>query len=128
MNERLTLSYASNLADSFKSFNVDDIYNLCIYLLSELCQQLVEIIKFQIYFLINILIRLVLTLPILTVMTEQEFSAMKLIKTPLRKKDENEFLLDCMVIYIKREFVDNNDLDLIIDEFNSRKNLKAQLK
>ena len=104
MNERLTLRYASNLANSFKSFNVNDIYNLverfyprdftqfeiltlrrqleyfqidvlrlaehqCISSLFELCQQLVEIIKFQIYFLINILIRLVLTLLILTVMT-----------------------------------------------------------
>ena len=41
---------------------------------------------------------------------------------------ENEFLSDCMVMYIKREFVDTIDSDSIIDKFNSHKYRKAQLK
>ena len=42
---------------------------------------------------------------------------MKLIKTALRNKMEDEFLASCMVIYIEREFSDTIDPDMIIDEF-----------
>ena len=84
--------------------------------------------KSQIYFLINKLIHLVLTLRVSTATTERAFSAMKLIKTPLRNKMEKNFLSDCMVIYIEREFVDTIDSDSIIDEFNYRKYRKVQLK
>ena len=69
-----------------------------------------------------------LTLHVSTAMTGREFLAMKLIKTSLRNKMENELLSSYMVIYIEREFVDTIDLDLIIDEFNSQKNCKAQPK
>ena len=161
--EVLTLSFALNHVDSFKSFNVNDICNLverfyprdftqseiltlrrqleCFQIdvlrlvefqyissLSELCRKLVETRKSQIYFLINRLIRLVLTLHVSVATTERAFSAMKLIKTPLRNKMENKFLSDCMVIYIEREFVDTIDSDSIIDEFNYRKYRKVQLK
>ena len=85
----------------------------CISSLSELYRKLIETRKSQIYFLMNILIHLVLTLLISTTTTERTFSAMKLIKTPLRNK--MEFLLDYMVIYTKREFVDTIDSDSIID-------------
>ena len=99
-----------------------------IYSLSELCRKLVEIRKSQIYFLINRLICLVLNLYVSIATTERAFSAMKFIKTPLQNKIENEFLSYCMIIYIEREFVDTINLDSIIDEFNSRKYRKAQLK
>ena len=57
--------------------------------------------------------------------TEQAFLAIKLIKTPLRNKMKKEFISDCMVIYIKKEFVDTIDLHSMIDEFNSQKYRKA---
>ena len=60
-----------------------------------------------------------LTLYVSTATTERAFLIMKLIKTLLRNKMENEFLLDCMVIYIEREFIDIIDSDSIIDEFSS---------
>ncbi|ESR64952.1 hypothetical protein CICLE_v10010270mg, partial [Citrus x clementina] len=54
--------------------------------------------------LVDGLIRLVLTLPISTATTERAFSAVKLIKTSLRSKMENEFFFsNCMVIYVERE-------------------------
>ena len=96
--------------------------------LSELCRRLVEIRKSQIYFLLDRLIRLVLTLPVLTATTERAFSAMKLIKITHRNKMENEFLSDCMVIYIEREIVDNIDSNVIIDEFSFLKNRRTQLR
>ncbi|KAH9769035.1 TTF-type domain-containing protein [Citrus sinensis] len=85
--------------------------------LSELCRRLVETRKSQIYFLLDRLIHLVLTLPVSTATTKRAFSAMKLIKTTHRNKTENEFLSDCMVIYIEREIADNIDSDAIVDEF-----------
>ncbi|ONH96447.1 hypothetical protein PRUPE_7G129800 [Prunus persica] len=68
--------------------------------LSELCQGLVETKRSQRYYLIDRLIRLVLTLLVSTATTERAFSAMKLVKTALSNKMENEFLADSMIVYI----------------------------
>ncbi|XP_057461087.1 uncharacterized protein LOC130751498 [Actinidia eriantha] len=73
--------------------------------ISELCRRLVETNKSQYYYLIDRLIRLVLTLPVTTATTERAFSAMKHVKTALRNKMEDEFLADSMIIYIKRELL-----------------------
>ncbi|KAL5754155.1 hypothetical protein ACOSP7_022375 [Xanthoceras sorbifolium] len=96
--------------------------------LSELCQCLVETKKSEHYTLIDKLIRLVLTLPVSTATTERAFSAMKLVKTPLRSKMEDDFLTDCMVIYIEREIADTIDLEHIIDEFHCIKSRKKKFK
>ncbi|KAH9801547.1 TTF-type domain-containing protein [Citrus sinensis] len=93
--------------------------------LSELCRRLVETRKSHIYFLLDRLIRLALTLLVSTATTERAFSAMKLIKTTHRNKIENEFLSDCMVIYIEREIADNSDSDAIVDEFSFLKNRRT---
>ena len=85
--------------------------------LSELCCRLFETKMSKYFHLIDHLIRLVLTLPVSTATTERAFSTMKLIKTALRNKMEDEFLASCMVIYIEREFSDTIDPDMIIDEF-----------
>ncbi|XP_077216005.1 uncharacterized protein LOC143850666 [Tasmannia lanceolata] len=71
--------------------------------ISELCQRLSATGKSAIYYLIDRLIRLVLTLPVSTATTERAFSAMKLVKTRLRNKMEDEFLADCLVVYIEKE-------------------------
>uniref|UniRef100_A0A2N9HSU8 DUF4371 domain-containing protein n=1 Tax=Fagus sylvatica TaxID=28930 RepID=A0A2N9HSU8_FAGSY len=96
--------------------------------LSELCRRLVETGKVSIYFLIDRLVRLVLTLPVSTATTERAFSAMKLVKTTLRNKMEDGFLADCLVIYIERELARNIDSDSIINDFYSIKNRRAPLK
>ncbi|KAL5833527.1 hypothetical protein ACOSQ3_017201 [Xanthoceras sorbifolium] len=82
--------------------------------LSELCQGLAATRRSEHYTLIDKLIRLVLTLPVSTVTTEQAFSAMKLLKTPLRNKMDDDFLTDCIVIYIEKEIADTIDLEHII--------------
>uniref|UniRef100_A0A2N9H031 TTF-type domain-containing protein n=1 Tax=Fagus sylvatica TaxID=28930 RepID=A0A2N9H031_FAGSY len=96
--------------------------------LSELCRRLVETGKVSIYFLIDRLVRLVLTLPVSMATTERAFSAMKLVKTTLRNKMEDGFLADCLVIYIERELARNIDSDSIINDFYSIKNRRAPLK
>ena len=48
------------------------------------------------------MVRLVLTIPIYTATTERAFSVMKVVKTNLRNKMENDFLMDSLMLYIER--------------------------
>ena len=90
--------------------------------ISELCRGLKISGKSKIYFLIDRLIRLVLTLPVSTTTIERAFSVMKLLKTRLRNRMENEFLADNMIVYIEKEIVGNFTIEMIMDEFYSMKN------
>ena len=92
----------------------------------ELCQGLVKTRKSVIYPLIDRLIRLVLTLPVSTATTERAFSIMKIIKTKLRNKMEDNFLNDCLTVYIEKEVAEKFSSDSIIDEFSSMKERRTQ--
>ena len=96
--------------------------------ISTLYRRLVETCLAEDFYLISRLIRLVLTLPISTSTTKRAFSSMKFIKNRLRNKIENEFLTDCMIIYIERDFASSIDNDSIVDEFYSMKKRRMQLK
>ncbi|XP_016206434.1 uncharacterized protein LOC107646792 [Arachis ipaensis] len=96
--------------------------------LAELCQKLTETGKSNIYPLIDRLIHLVLTLPVTTATTKRAFSAMKIIKTRLRNKMEDEFLADCMIVYIEKEIASKFNSEMIIDDFSSMKHRRASLK
>ncbi|XP_073135847.1 uncharacterized protein [Henckelia pumila] len=144
----LNVDHVYRLAEKFYSldFDAQDLHHLRLQLdhykldvvgherfqnlssISELCRRLVEINKSETYNLIDKLIRLVLTLPVSTATTEPAFSAMKLVKKALRNKMEAEFFVDSMVIYIERDLVEKIDNDLIILEFDSKKNRRAQLQ
>ncbi|KAM3690089.1 hypothetical protein ACJW31_09G095200 [Castanea mollissima] len=88
----------------------------------ELCRGLKISGKSKIYFLIDRLIRFVLTLPISTATTEQAFLAMKLLKTRLRNRMEDELLTDNVIVYIEKKIVGNFTVEIIMDEFYSMKN------
>ena len=90
--------------------------------ISELCRRLQISRKSNIYFLIDRLIRLVLILPVSTSTTNRAFSTMKLLKTRLRNRMEDEFLADNMIVYIEKEITRNFTIEMIIDEFYSIKN------
>ena len=47
---------------------------------------------------------------------------MKLLKTRLRNRMEEELLTDNMIVYIEKEIVGNFIVKMIIDEFYSMKN------
>ncbi|XP_059458276.1 uncharacterized protein LOC132187858 [Corylus avellana] len=87
--------------------------------LFELCRGLAVSEKSKIYPLIDRLICLVLTLPVSTATTERAFSAMKLVKTRLRTRMEDEFLADHLVVYIEKEIAKNFTSEMIMDEFYS---------
>lgn len=54
------------------------------------------------------------------------FSVMKIIKTRLHNKIEDEFLTNNLVVYIEREIAKTFDLDLRVDDFVSLKVRKLQ--
>ena len=89
--------------------------------MTELCRKLVETEKSQVYPLIDQFICLVLTLPMSTTTSERPFSVMKIVKTRLRNKIEDEFLSDNLAVYIEREIVKNFITDSILDDFRSLK-------
>ena len=62
-----------------------------------------------------------LTLPISTATTERAFSAMKVVKTNLRNKMENNFLTDSLMLYIEKDIASTFSLDLIVDDFEDLK-------
>ncbi|KAF8396080.1 hypothetical protein HHK36_017692 [Tetracentron sinense] len=96
--------------------------------ISKLCQGLVKTGKSVIYPLVDRLIRLVLTLPVSTATTERAFSAMKIVKTRLRNKMEDEFLADTLVVNIEKEIAEKFTTESIIEDFYSMKERRAQLQ
>lgn len=93
----------------------------------ELCQGLVRTNKSKFYPLVDRLICLVPTLPVSTATTERAFSAMKLVKTSLRHKMEDEFLANSMTVYIEKEIAIQFNNDSIIEEFDKIKTDRVHL-
>ena len=89
--------------------------------ISELCQWLVRTGNSEYYKLVYRMVRLVLTLPISTATTKRAFSAMKVVKTNLRNKLENDFLKDSLMLYIENDIASTFNLDLIKDDFEDLK-------
>ena len=73
------------------------------------------------YKLVYRMVRLVLTLPISTITTEWAFLAMKVVKTDIRNKMENDFLTDSLMLYIKKDIALTFSLDSIVDDFEDLK-------
>ena len=97
-------------------------------LITELCQGLVETEKSTIHPLIGRLIRLILTLHVWTTTIERAFSAMKIVKTRLSNRMEDDFLANYLIVYIEKEIAERFTSDMIIDDFYSMKERRAQLK
>ncbi|GMI87762.1 hypothetical protein like AT1G19260 [Hibiscus trionum] len=85
--------------------------------ISDLCQWLVKTRKSEIYPLVYRVVTLILTLPVSTATTERSFSAMNIIKNKLRTKIEDEFLSNCLLLYIEKEIAEPFDVDSIINDF-----------
>jgi hypothetical protein len=89
---------------------------------------LVETEKSTIYSLVDSLIRLILTLLVSTTTTERAFSAIKIVKTRLCNRMEDDFLVNYLIVYIEKEIVERFTIDMIIDDFYFIKERRAQLK
>jgi len=53
--------------------------------------------------------------------TERTFSAMKIIKTRLRNRMEDDFFANDLIVYIEKEIAERFTIDMIIDDFYSMK-------
>ena len=74
------------------------------------------------YKLVYRIVRLVLTLSVsTTTTTKRAFSTMKVVKTNLRNKMENDFLTDSLMLYIENDIASTFSLDSIIDDFEDLK-------
>ena len=73
------------------------------------------------YKLVYRIVRLVLTLLVFTATTKRAFSTMKVVKTNLWNKMENDFLTDFLMLYIEKDIVSTFSLDSIIDDFEDLK-------
>ena len=73
------------------------------------------------YKLVYRIVRLVLTLPVSTATTELAFSAMKVVKTNLWNKMENDFLMDSLMLYIEKDMASTFSLHSIVDDFEDLK-------
>jgi hypothetical protein len=96
--------------------------------IADLCQGLVETEKSTIYPLVDRLIRLILTLPVLTATTERVFSAIKIVKIILHNRMEDDFLVNYLIVYIEKEIAERFTIDMIINYFYFIKERRAQLK
>ncbi|KAI3463665.1 hypothetical protein Pfo_020328, partial [Paulownia fortunei] len=148
--ELLRLNSALDPRNGYKSFNINDICKLKLHIkyqlelfeldircnihfqnvltLSELCQVLVKTGKTMNYYLVDRLIKLILTLPVSTATTERAFSFIKIVKTRLRNKMEDDFLASSLLMYIEKEIAQTFSIDSIIDEFDVMKKYRAQFR
>jgi len=60
--------------------------------------------------------------------TKRVFSAMKIVKTRLRNRMDDDFLANYLIVYIEKEIAERFTIDMIIDEFYYMKERRAQLK
>ncbi|PRQ51924.1 putative HAT dimerization domain, ribonuclease H-like domain-containing protein [Rosa chinensis] len=120
-----------NLRFQLRSFEIDVHSHPELQSLSsipQLCRRLVETERVSRYYLIDRLIRFILTLPVSTATSERAFSAMKIIKTRLRNKMEDDFLADNLAVYIEREIAKSFNSDSILDGFSSIKERRVLFK
>jgi hypothetical protein len=74
--------------------------------------------------MVDKLLRLLLTLPVSTTTTYRAFSAMKFVKTRLRRKMGDAYLRDYLVVYIERELtvmICSDDIIKVYDLANIRR-------
>ena len=95
--------------------------------LTNLCRCLVESGRHSIYNLIDRLLRLLVTLPVSTGSDERAFSTLKIIKTRLQNKMEDEFLANSLLVNIESEITEKFSYDDVLDHFTVTKRRRADL-
>ena len=89
--------------------------NLC-----ELSVKLVETVKDDQYHVVYKLLKLVLILPVATASVERVFSTMNFVKNKQRNKMGDQYLNNCLVTFIEREFFSQVKDQDIINLFQQR--------
>ncbi|XP_027098182.2 uncharacterized protein [Coffea arabica] len=95
--------------------------------LGSLAQQMVKTGKNTVFPLVYRLIQLALVLPVATASVERVFSAMNIVKTDLRNKMGDEWMNDCLVVYIEKDIFATIENEQILQRFQRMKTRRMQL-
>ncbi|XP_078157468.1 uncharacterized protein LOC144553246 [Carex rostrata] len=95
--------------------------------LVELSQKMVEKNKHTAYPLVYKLVKLALILPVATASVERVFSAMNVVKSRLRNTMGDQWMNDCLIIYIEKDVFAHVDNEKIMQRFQKMKNRRGLL-
>ena len=95
--------------------------------IGELAEKLVSTRKHETYPLVYLLMKLALTLPIVTATVERSFSAMKYIKNELCNRMGDQWMNDCLIVYIEKDVACSIDNETIVQRFQNIKTCRRQL-
>ena len=73
--------------------------------------------KHETYPLIYLLVKLILTIPVTIATVERSFSIMKYIKNELRNRMRDQWMNDCLIVYIKKDVACSIDNEIIMQRF-----------
>ena len=80
--------------------------------------------KHETYPLVYLLMKLALTLPVVTAIVERSFSAIKYIKNELRNRMGDQWMNDCLIVYIKKDVACSINNETIMQRFQNMKTRK----
>ena len=80
----------------------------------ELAEKLVKKRTHETYLLVYLLVKLVLTILVATATVERSFLTMKYIKNELHNRMGDQWMNDCLVVYIEREVTYSIDNEIIM--------------
>ena len=66
-----------------------------------------------------------LTLPVSTTTIERFFLVMRIVKTRLRNKMDDDFLTDTLITYIERDIANKISMESVINDFRDMKERKV---
>ena len=89
--------------------------------ISDLAKKMVGKGLHRVFQYVYLLIELALVLPVATASVEREFSAMNIIKSPLRNRMGDQWLNDSLIVYIEKYVFSCIDNETIMTRFESMK-------
>jgi hypothetical protein len=95
--------------------------------ISDLAKRLVETSKHEVYPLVYMLIKLALTLPVATASVERAFSAMNIVKNQMRNRMGDQWLNDCLTVYLEKDIFNAIDNESIMIRFQNMRSRRGQM-
>ncbi|XP_062080273.1 uncharacterized protein LOC133785028 [Humulus lupulus] len=95
--------------------------------IGDLAQKMVETKKDIVYPLVYRLITLALILPVVTAMVERVFSSMNILKNRLRNRMGDQWMNDCLLVYIEKDIFNSLDNEVIMQRFQNMKTRRGRL-
>ena len=83
--------------------------------------------KYEIYPLVYLLVKLALTFLVATATVKRSFSAMKYIKNELRNRMGDQWMNDCLIVYIEKDVACSINNEIIMQRFQNMKTRRRQL-